>query len=229
MTALANRQAHAQANLGAPPPFTAPVCWLKTAATSSHHGAQDQSLVHVVLNWAKDLHQAAPDACTPATMRFAWDGRRYRMPAGPAIAASRAHCRVGGWRQQTCTCMHHRPICLRQLTSTAPTPWRAAMGDLVNHWLTRDRYLATGHLVQGGAWLQGGSAHKRDLFASLRMPAPQRPWPRGGGCLGGHRHRAGLRFHARPTRSPEPPRSRRAAIGLGLMGLALVLALVLED
>ena len=50
---------------------------------------------------------------------------------------------------------------------------RSYMGDLVNHWLTRDRYLATGRLVQGGAWLQGDSAHERDLFKSLTLvPAP---------------------------------------------------------
>jgi hypothetical protein len=51
---------------------------------------------------------------------------------------------------------------------------RGYQQSLVNHWLTRDAWRATGCLIQGSAYLEGASPHVRALFRRL-ITTPQAP------------------------------------------------------
>ena len=152
-------------------------------------GAGQVHVVSVVDSGDPDLDWPEPELGVDH-VQFDWDGERYVFRGD---LAQFAHARMWpAWREQAWAgylghaldaaafqamlAGSEHPVqawCDAWQADTAvPLAQRCYVAKLVNFWVTRDAYRATGRFIQGSAYLSGHSPHEREPVEHL-MRTPQ--------------------------------------------------------
>lgn len=115
-------------------------------------------------------------------VQFDWDGQRYRF-RGDLSKLKRLQSLPAWYAEAQAVYQGHRldAAAFEAMLGTQPGPWQALQDwakqrpderlsyqqHLVNFWITRDAYRATGRFIQGGAYLKGHSSHEREPHGHL--------------------------------------------------------------